>query len=373
MDQRTFRSVAFGPALLVTATILYTVFLPLRSGDMERFLLPWYQHIVAEGRIGAFEAPFANYTPPYLYLLSAATLLESILPPVILIKAVSVLGACGLAAATAHLLKTVGARDTARGGLWVLLIPTVIFNAPMLGQADTLWTAACVMAIAEGISKRPSHMLIWCGVAIAFKAQAAFVAPFILLVLLSDRVPLRLWPLPALVYLGAMLPAWLAGWPAYDLGAIYLKQAVLNVNYLGNAANPWSVIGYLGGSDWAPDYFWVGFAVAGCACATYLVALVRRECQPHDLLTAALTSAIILPFLFPQNARTVLLPSGHHRVRACLVGALPTNGSHRHIDPVLLNSGGSRIVRLERRSRVWVRSHARRADSTAGRTARDWA
>ena len=39
-------------------------------------------------------------------------------------------------------------------------------------------------------------MLAWCGVALSFKAQAAFLAPFVFAMLIHRRVPLRLWLIP---------------------------------------------------------------------------------------------------------------------------------------------------------------------------------
>lgn len=39
-------------------------FLNYRSGDADFYLIPWYQHILAVGRLQAFAEPFSNYSPP---------------------------------------------------------------------------------------------------------------------------------------------------------------------------------------------------------------------------------------------------------------------------------------------------------------------
>ena len=284
----------------LTLIALYSFSWPLVTGDMRIHLVPWYEHIALKGAVEAFAAPFANYTPPYLYLLTLTTIFDGALPVVTLIKILSVLGVCGLAIAVAALLKTLHARDPVMGGCCVLLLPTVIFNAPMLGQADMFWTAACVMAVAEAAGERHLRMLIWSGVAIAFKAQAVFIAPFVLAIALQRRVPLALWLVPALVYVAAMLPAWVAGWPAIDLLTVYGRQIAWAPSFAGNASNIWSVADSLTEGLVLRPYFWIGFAGAALASAGYLALVLARRLSGHTLLTAAFLSAAILPFLLPK-------------------------------------------------------------------------
>ena len=167
------------------------------------------------GPVGAFAHPFQNYTPPYLYLLALASLGHGALRRATLIKLLSVAGTGFLAVAFADLLKAIGARRGRR--CFVLILPTVVINAALLGQCDALWAGACVLAVAAMIRGRTVPSLIWCGVAIAFKAQSVFVAPFIIGALIGRRAPLWQWAIPPLIYAALMVPAWLAGWPASDL------------------------------------------------------------------------------------------------------------------------------------------------------------
>jgi hypothetical protein len=71
---------------LAIAAVWYKPFLHYTPYDYSRWLGPWYRHILDVGPASAFSEPFGNYTPPYLYLLSAATLLDRIVPPLISIK-----------------------------------------------------------------------------------------------------------------------------------------------------------------------------------------------------------------------------------------------------------------------------------------------
>src|SRR5437868_3831707 len=59
----------FVVVLLGVATIYVPVsFFP--APDLRIFLFPWLHHIEVAGPVGVFAHPFANYSPPYLYLLS---------------------------------------------------------------------------------------------------------------------------------------------------------------------------------------------------------------------------------------------------------------------------------------------------------------
>lgn len=284
-------------ALVVLA--VYALLWPAVTGDMRDFLVPWLDTILVRGRIGAFAEPFSNYTPPYLYLLSLFSLLVGVLPKIGLIKALSVAATVVLALAARHLLGVVGSNRRLEAMLWLVLLPSIAMNAAGFGQCDALWSAACVMAVASAVQKRPVAMLVWFGIGIAFKAQAVFLAPFILQRLLATRTPVWLWVLPGLVYWAAMLPAILVGWPALDIATIYLRQTEWNPAFISNAANPWSLVQLVAptaGRDW----LWLGHVAAAGAAIAYVVVFGRRDFGAKGLIALALLSALIVPFLLPK-------------------------------------------------------------------------
>ena len=111
-------------------------------GDVNFYLLPWYEHIVEAGPIGAFRAPFGNYSPPYLYLLAASTLVPTN-DPVIIIKLLSLLGGMWLAVAGYRLMVACSKPRPEIAAL-LLFLPTVMLNTSILSQTDTFWVAPCV-------------------------------------------------------------------------------------------------------------------------------------------------------------------------------------------------------------------------------------
>jgi len=106
--------------LLAFALIANAVpFFAYRPGDADFYLIPWYQHILAVGRIQVFAEPFSNYAPPYLYLLSGASILNRWVEPLIAIKLLACIGAIWMAYAVARLLQSLGCRFAVEGAMWI--------------------------------------------------------------------------------------------------------------------------------------------------------------------------------------------------------------------------------------------------------------
>jgi Gpi18-like mannosyltransferase len=256
-------------------------------GDYANWLLPWYDHIVETGPVGAFAHRFSNYTPPYLYLLSASTLLP--LSPLLAIKLVSALGGAWLAYAVYRLAGP-------RAAAFSLFLPTVIINVPILAQADAFWVAPCTLAVCAALRRDTLWTGLWAGVGFAFKAQAIFTAPFVIGTMLMLRAPPRHWVTPVLVYAAAMLPAWLAGWPASDLALVYMRQAEWAppgaTAFISTAPNIWAVLRL--DEQWAETHLWIGLAAAGLGAVLYL-----RWFRRFGVLGGAAVSEAMVPFFLP--------------------------------------------------------------------------
>jgi Gpi18-like mannosyltransferase len=263
--------------------------------DYHAWLLPWYEHIVSSGPVGAFSHPFGNYTPPYLYLLSAVSILG--LPPFFTIKTLSALGAFWLAFAIYRLLSAVEAPRPVEAAAWSLFLPSIVFNVPIMMQADAFWVAPCVLGVTAAIRRDYWRLGVWASIAFAFKAQSIFLAPFVISAFMRERVPWYYWLTPLCVYVLAMLPAWLAGWPAWDLLTVYIRQAQWQEPgmpaHVSNAANIWLLFA-LTGHRLAEQSFAVGFAAAIIATVAYIP--FAKRALP---IAAAALSAIMIPWLLP--------------------------------------------------------------------------
>jgi Gpi18-like mannosyltransferase len=283
-------------AICGLALYFHSVFWWTEPRDLSLFLRPWFDHIIHYGPVGAFAHPFSNYTPAYLYFLAATSPFHGTIDVMYIVKLLSVAGTAFAAYALFDLIKALG--GDAKWAVLLFIAPSVVINAALLGQCDALWGGACVLAVAAMIRGLTVRSLIWCGIAIAFKAQAVFIAPFIIGALIGRRAPLWQWTIPALVFVATMLPAWLAGWPAEQLAMIYPNQASWG-DLPGRLATPW-ILATLYAPAVARDYYWAGFATAGIAAAA-VVALVSASAQNRRaMVLLALLSSLALPFFLPK-------------------------------------------------------------------------
>jgi Gpi18-like mannosyltransferase len=259
------------------------------------------RHIQAAGPVGAFATPFSNYSPPYLYLLAAVSPLSELLTPYTAIKLLSCGSLVALAMACHRLLALTGHPQPARAAALVGLTPTLFVNPAVLNQCDGLWVAALLMAVTCAVGRRHERMLMWCGVALSIKAQAAFAAPFFLALVISRQVPPRQWLLAPLAFVLMLAPAWTAGWPAADLLTIYFRQAEWSDRLAMNAPNIWMLAeGTVGAlPPWVTP---LATAMTLGAIAIYLLVFARRlaNAEGTDLLAAALICALIVPGLLPR-------------------------------------------------------------------------
>ena len=291
--------------ILLPAAAIHRWLWPYSGTDVGTFLLPWFRHIQATGPIGAFAEPFGNYAPPYLYLMAATTPLADSVHPVDLIKALSVAGTFALAAATWHLVRTLApdAPDTRSRALvaaaLVPLVPSTAINAVLMGQCDAMWAAPCLMALAAAVRRRHTAMLLWCGIALGFKLQAAFFGPFILALLIQRRVPFVTWLAAPAAWLATLLPAWLAGWPASDLLTIYFQQANTLDGIALSSPNIWMIVDTLPALR---DLPLTGLALAAAVGTTgaYVAWFSVRRLAGRRLAEVALLAPLIVAGLLPR-------------------------------------------------------------------------
>ena len=283
-------------ALFSLSVYLHSLMWWTEPRDMSLFQRPWFEHIVHYGPIGAFAHPFSNYTPAYLYLLAIASIFHGSLEAMYVIKLLSVAGTIFAAFALADLIKASG--GSPRWAILLFILPSAVINSALLAQCDALWAGACIFAVAAMIRGRSVTSLVWCGVAMAFKAQSAFIAPFIIGALIGRRSPWWHWTIPGLTFVAIMLPAWFAGWPAWDLAMIYPSQPAW-IPFPGRLANPW-MLATVFALEIGKHLYWLGFAAVGVSSIAIAALTSKSVEKPKVMLMLALLSSLALPFFFPK-------------------------------------------------------------------------
>src|SRR5215217_8436860 len=157
----------FDPGLLIVLGLGTFLALALRfslfnfeSIDYRLFLSPWYDFIVSKGGVSALGYEFADYTPPYLYLLTLATYLP--LPKLYAIKLISI----SFDFLLAFFVLLIVRLKYENRVVWMssffvaLFAPTVFINSALWGQSDATYTSMLVASISFAIRQRPSLSLL---------------------------------------------------------------------------------------------------------------------------------------------------------------------------------------------------------------------
>ncbi|MCC5606304.1 hypothetical protein LC612_05755 [Nostoc sp. CHAB 5834] len=285
---------------IILAVLIRLIFVPNVSLDYKYFLEPWYDFIASHGGFSALKYSFADYTPPYLYwILISATLLSG-LPKIFAIKlfAMTVDFFCAFLTYKIVRLKYPEGRMPNFAFLAVIFSPSVICNSVIWGQCDVIYTTGLIACIYFLSLQKQLLALVSFGIALSFKFQAMFLAPFLLIMLLKKRIYWYYLPLILLVYVVLILPAWFAGRPMSELLLIYFNQANKYKELTKNAPNLY---------QWIPNNFYnivvpIGFVLTICAIFlfAYIVYKSRLEITQDRLIYLATISVLFMPYILPK-------------------------------------------------------------------------
>ncbi|RYZ14947.1 MAG: DUF2029 domain-containing protein [Alphaproteobacteria bacterium] len=299
------RFVAFG-ALLVIALLFRIPFLDSTTGDTTVFVVPWYEHMRAEG-FGALAAAApnlrgdlgGNYSPPYYYLLWAVSALDGLAPKLWLVKSISFAFDL-LAAFFAYRLVKLHFSPLSAfiAAAAVLICPSTLANSAWWGQVDMMWTSMILGSLYCAMSGRPAASAILFGIGLSLKAQAFFFAPFLFMLLVSREMKIWHLALAPAAFVAMLLPAIIAGRNPIDALTVYLQQAEFFSKLSMNAPNL-----YL----FAPDSAYAVGLVAslvltavGCFVLAILPRLRGITFGPRERMLAATMFVAIVPFLLPK-------------------------------------------------------------------------
>ncbi len=270
-----------------------------QSLDYIAFIKRWYDFIAANGGFGALKHSFSDYNVPYLYLLAALT--HTPIPVLAGVKIISVAFDLVLAFFVYRIvaLRRPGGWLPPVAALVVLLLPTVATNSALWGQADAIYAAFSLGGIYFVLRRRPWLACVFFGLALAFKLQAVFVFPLLLVLALRKWLPWRALPVVPAVVLLLDVPALLAGAPLKQLLSIYVQQAG---SYQALSLRAPSIYQFFPAGADAAVIRPIGVAVTGLVVLGLVAAVVLRRAtlNPARIVLMATVSAILVPFLLPS-------------------------------------------------------------------------
>jgi len=286
--------------LFVFGLILRVLFLPANTIDMKVFNLKWYDYIVAHGILDAMGDEFANYTPPYLYLLSLATLTRTFIPSLTAIKLIPIIFDLFNASLVYQIVKTKfgSGIETWLAAALVWLLPTVVINGSFWGQVDALYTCFLLLSLLCILNEKPIGAILAFSVSFSIKAQAVFFLPFFALLFFKQKVRWQYFLLIPLVYFLMMLPAALAGRSLSSLALAYVTQGGTFTQASMNAATPYFLLPQ---SAYRMSLL-AGIPLAGILLLIWVVyyGIKQYAISPKLIVASALLSLALTPYLLPK-------------------------------------------------------------------------
>jgi Gpi18-like mannosyltransferase len=287
--------------LVATSVILRYLSIPYINDDMNVHNLVWYKTIITQGRWNALGTTFTNYSPPYSYFLVFASLFKDFIAPLTAIKLIpivfDVLGAV-LAYKIVRTRYASGSAPLLAASIY-LTAPTVILNSSYWGQVDSIYTFFILACVYFLLSERYNLAWISFGVSFAIKAQAIFIAPLLLILLLHKRIRWSglLW-VPAIYFLSA-LPTILLGRPALDVLSVYITQSGTYETLSRNAPNLYIFFP----QSWYSVMLPIGAILAVVIIATWAASSAKyltSSIGNKNIALYALLSVSLVPFLLPK-------------------------------------------------------------------------
>lgn len=286
--------------LFVFGLILRVLFLPANTIDMKVFNLKWYDYIVAHGIQDAMGDEFANYTPPYLYLLSLATLTRTFIPSLTAIKLIPIIFDLFNASLVYQIVKTKfgSGIETWLAAALVWLLPTVVINGSFWGQVDALYTCFLLLTLLCILNEKPIGAILAFSVSFSIKAQAVFFLPFLALLFFKQKIRWQYFLLIPLVYFLMMLPAALAGRSLSSLALAYVTQGGTFTQASMNAATPYFLLPQ---SAYRMSLL-AGIPLAGILLLIWVLyyGIKQYAISPKLIVASALLSLALTPYLLPK-------------------------------------------------------------------------
>ena len=292
--------VLLSAGLLALAFILRGVCLNYETLDYQDFLAAWVDYYRQNGGLTALKESVGNYNVPYLTFLALFS--QSAVKDLYLIKLLSiffdVILAWGVMRIAGHFAKS--AERKLLAFFLVLFWPTVVLNGALWGQCDSIYVAFAVLSIAMALEDRPWLSVASMGACFAFKLQAVFFIPALLLFLLRGKIQWKHLLAFPIVNVILVLPAVLAGRGLWDALTVGLQETGsigdgLNYNspsvfaFFRNVANPNDA-----GS----------FGILAAALVIAMLAVVfywkRKTATDLALLMGTVMLAVAIPFFLPH-------------------------------------------------------------------------
>lgn len=307
-DIKRVENLIFVVILTAIAIMVRTALFPKLSGDFNSFLIKWYNQIKANGGFAAVGMDIGDYTPAYYYILAFLTYIP--IKAVNGIKLVSCIADLVTAIFGYKIVKeATGNKNKGLMAYGVLLfMPSVIINSGAWAQCDAIFSMFIVMSIYFLLKDRDWACAICFSISFAFKIQAVFFAPVLLIMLLRKKMRFRTVLALPIVYIISIIPACIAGGNFFKLLTVYTRQSGQYKNLDMYLPNIWSPL--VGNKDELLGKAGIYLAGGLVLIAIYFVYRANVELNKKNILAISGLFTLLVPYVLPHmHERYYFLPA----------------------------------------------------------------
>ncbi len=322
--------------LSIFGLVIRVSLLDFQSSDFFGFLQPWVRGIRANGGFKDFgntralitQIEFGNppteiktyppnydYTTAYLYILTAISYLKDS-QVLFAIKWVSIFFDFVIAVFIGLICRKILKSNTAFlfGFALALFLPNAILNSAVWGQCDVIFSCFIIMSLYFILRGNNRTALILCGISFAFKIQAIFFLPVILILIAKKKINLFYILYIFLGFFIIDLPALIMGMGFEDVFitpySTQIEEYVISLSL--NAPNLYLLIdvtaNYCYSEFGEPNGAWrewfssagVLFAIAVCLILFALIYRKKFSFSSKKLVLIAYLFSMLVPFLLPH-------------------------------------------------------------------------
>jgi Gpi18-like mannosyltransferase len=295
----------FITTLLILISVVFRILsIPHSNLDMDTYNLQWYQELSEKGIQETLGKNFTNYTPPYTYLLSLATLTRDFLAPLTAIKFIPIcfdLFGAFLIYKIVKLNYQSGENPKLAAAIY-FSAPSVILNSSFWGQADSIYTSLLLACLYLLLTNNPFLAITAFGAAFSVKAQAVFLLPFLVILALRKKINWRYFGIiPFVYFLLSVFPVVLLGRPFLDALLVYARQSGTYNRLSMNAPNLYSLL-QIEWNSWYLHILLIGLATTAVITMGWIYTTWQAKVKMDEKYTIliAFISVALIPFLLPK-------------------------------------------------------------------------
>ncbi len=302
MDDGVFLVAAAASAALVYVRVCLLAHV---TGDYAYGFEYWMEDMLKYPGMTGLAQNIGNYNTPYMFILWLIA--KSGLDRLVLVKAVNCVFDVMLAY---YVMKCVELKTDKKAAHFIAFIaalglPTVFLNSAYWGQCDMIFTAFAVASVYYGIKGKSAACVLMFSIGFAFKLHPIFLAAGFAALFMNKRLDWRhIWIFFA-VYVGAQLPAFIAGMNVFAALARPFTgmEGMTYDSMVLNAPTLWSFFPNVSYEMFSTAAIFL--AGAAVLCFGYYVWSIRARIKTPI--------AYMLIFYLSTMIMTYLLPSMHER------------------------------------------------------------